>query len=123
MSTGAHPGRDHITWVGHGTVGIAMGGTRVSVDPVLRPRVLHLKRFEFDAKGVLRKRHDPVSFGPSLRLESEWLTPPPVRAPEPATKPGRPEDAADEADEDDEEQPPSMVDSSDDEEQEIPDLL
>ena len=48
MSSGAHSGRDHLTWVGHGTVVVAMGGTRVIVDPVLRPRVLHLKRFDFD---------------------------------------------------------------------------
>ena len=35
---------DHITWVGHGTVVVAMGGTRVIVDPVLRPRILQIGR-------------------------------------------------------------------------------
>jgi hypothetical protein len=54
VSSGAHPGRDHLTWVGHGTVVVAMGGTRVIVDPVLRPRVLHLKRFHPVPKHALR---------------------------------------------------------------------
>ena len=54
MSSGAHSGRDHLTWVGHGTVVVAMGGTRVIVDPVLRPRVLHLKRFHPVPKHALR---------------------------------------------------------------------
>ena len=54
MSTGAHAGRDHLTWIGHGTVLIAMGGTRVLVDPILRPRVMHLKRFHPIPKHALR---------------------------------------------------------------------
>jgi L-ascorbate metabolism protein UlaG (beta-lactamase superfamily) len=54
VSSGAHPGRDHLTWVGHGTVVVVMGGTRVIVDPVLRPRVLHLKRFHPVPKHALR---------------------------------------------------------------------
>ena len=45
MTDSARPGGDHLTWVGHGTVVLALGGTRVIVDPVLRPRLLHLRRF------------------------------------------------------------------------------
>ena len=45
---------DHITWVGHGTVVVAMGGTHVIVDPVLRPRILHLKRFHPVPASALR---------------------------------------------------------------------
>ncbi len=54
MSLGAHAGRDHLIWIGHGTVLVAMGGTRVIVDPVLRPRILHLKRFHPVPKHALR---------------------------------------------------------------------
>ena len=74
MSTGAHAGRDHLTWVGHGTVVVAMGGTRVIVDPVLRPRILHLKRFHpvppsalrsLDAVLITHQHHDHLD-PPSL---------------------------------------------------------
>jgi L-ascorbate metabolism protein UlaG (beta-lactamase superfamily) len=33
-----------ITWVGHSTVLIELDGVRLLTDPVLRPRILHLKR-------------------------------------------------------------------------------
>ena len=33
-----------ITWLGHATVLIEIGGTRLVTDPVLRPRVAHLRR-------------------------------------------------------------------------------
>ena len=74
MSTGAHAGRDHVTWVGHGSVVVAMGGTRVIVDPVLRPRVLHLRRFHpvprhalrsLDAALITHQHHDHLD-PPSL---------------------------------------------------------
>jgi L-ascorbate metabolism protein UlaG (beta-lactamase superfamily) len=35
-----------LTYVGHATVVIEMGGTRLVTDPVLRPRVAHLRRRE-----------------------------------------------------------------------------
>ena len=35
---------DSITWLGHATVLIELGGTRLLTDPVLRPRVAHLRR-------------------------------------------------------------------------------
>ena len=33
-----------LTYVGHATVVIDMGGTRLITDPILRPRVAHLRR-------------------------------------------------------------------------------
>lgn len=75
MSEGAQPAHhDHLTWVGHGTVVVAMGGARVIVDPVLRPRVLHLKRFHrvpaaalrgLDAVLITHQHHDHLD-PPSL---------------------------------------------------------
>ena len=37
-------GTDAITWLGHSTVLIDVGGVRVVTDPVLRRRVMHLRR-------------------------------------------------------------------------------
>lgn len=74
MTARAQAGHDHLTWVGHGTVVVAMGGTRVIVDPVLRPRILHLKRFHpvpaaalrgLDAALITHQHHDHLD-PPSL---------------------------------------------------------
>ncbi len=74
MSDGPQAGHDHLPWVGHGTVVVAMGGARVIVDPVLRPRVLHLKRFHripaaalrgLDAVLITHQHHDHLD-PPSL---------------------------------------------------------
>jgi len=74
VSDGPQAGHDHLTWVGHGTVVIAMGGARVIVDPVLRPRILHLKRFHripaaalrgLDAVLITHQHHDHLD-PPSL---------------------------------------------------------
>jgi L-ascorbate metabolism protein UlaG (beta-lactamase superfamily) len=35
---------DRVRWIGHATVLIELGGTRLLTDPVLRPRVAHLRR-------------------------------------------------------------------------------
>ena len=37
-------GAERITWVGHATVALEIGGARLLTDPVLRPRVAHLLR-------------------------------------------------------------------------------
>ena len=37
-------GAERITWVGHATVSLEIGGARLLTDPVLRPRVAHLRR-------------------------------------------------------------------------------
>jgi L-ascorbate metabolism protein UlaG (beta-lactamase superfamily) len=38
------PGAQRLTWVGHSTVLLEVDGVRLLTDPVLRPRVLHLRR-------------------------------------------------------------------------------
>jgi L-ascorbate metabolism protein UlaG (beta-lactamase superfamily) len=74
VTRGPASGADHLTWVGHGTVVVAMGGTRVIVDPVLRPRILHLRRFHrippaalrgLDAVLITHQHHDHLD-PPSL---------------------------------------------------------
>src|ERR1700704_2908905 len=35
---------DSLTWLGHATVGLELSGTRLITDPLLRPRVAHLRR-------------------------------------------------------------------------------
>jgi L-ascorbate metabolism protein UlaG (beta-lactamase superfamily) len=37
--------RGAVTWLGHSTVLVELDGARVLIDPVLRPRVAHLKRY------------------------------------------------------------------------------
>ena len=39
-----HPGDLHVTWGGHATVLIELDGVRIMTDPVLRSRVVHLRR-------------------------------------------------------------------------------
>jgi L-ascorbate metabolism protein UlaG (beta-lactamase superfamily) len=41
-------GRDRLTWLGHATVLLDLGGTRLLTDPVLRRRLLHLRRHGAD---------------------------------------------------------------------------
>jgi L-ascorbate metabolism protein UlaG (beta-lactamase superfamily) len=38
------PAAPSLTWVGHSTVLIEANGTRLLTDPLLRPRVAHLRR-------------------------------------------------------------------------------
>ncbi len=66
-----------VTWLGHSTVLIELGGTRILTDPVLRGRLLHLRRVaaavdpahhgELDAVLVSHVHHDHLDF-PSLRM-------------------------------------------------------
>ncbi|HYH59126.1 MAG TPA: MBL fold metallo-hydrolase [Thermoleophilaceae bacterium] len=66
-----------ITYIGHATIQIEEGGTRLITDPVLRPRVAHLKRIvpppalddlrEPDAVLISHAHHDHLDL-PSLRL-------------------------------------------------------
>jgi L-ascorbate metabolism protein UlaG (beta-lactamase superfamily) len=44
----------HITYIGHATVLVEVDGVRLLTDPVLRRRVLHLRRAEAAAAGPLR---------------------------------------------------------------------
>ena len=41
---GSSPGMVRITWIGHSTVLVDLDGVRLLTDPVLRPRIAHLRR-------------------------------------------------------------------------------
>ncbi len=66
---------DAVTWVGHGTVLLEIGGVRLLTDPVLRERVAHLRRIgpvdrvealrDVDAVLVSHLHHDHLDL-PSL---------------------------------------------------------
>ena len=76
---------DRVRWLGHATVLIELGPLRVLTDPVLRGRILHLRRHAhparapgpFDAVLLSHLHHDHAD-GPSLRRVSP---PAPVLAP------------------------------------------
>ena len=51
---------DRVTWAGHSTVLLEMGGARVLTDPVLRARVAHLRRHGEVPSGELVERLDAV---------------------------------------------------------------
>jgi L-ascorbate metabolism protein UlaG (beta-lactamase superfamily) len=70
-----HPGTDRLRWLGHSTVLIELGGVRLLTDPLLRTRVLHLRRSppldldglaELDAVLVSHVHYDHLDL-PSLR--------------------------------------------------------
>ena len=51
---------DRVTWAGHSTVLLEMGGARVLTDPVLRARVAHLRRHGEPPSADLAERLDAV---------------------------------------------------------------
>src|SRR5215218_6019368 len=65
---------DRLTWLGHATVLLELGGARILTDPVLRPRVAHLLREapvpgdigRLDAILVSHGHHDHLDL-PTLR--------------------------------------------------------
>jgi L-ascorbate metabolism protein UlaG (beta-lactamase superfamily) len=69
--------RDRITYVGHATVLIEIAGVRLLTDPVLRPRLLHIRRAppppgaavstDIDAVLISHQHPDHLDF-PSLRV-------------------------------------------------------
>jgi L-ascorbate metabolism protein UlaG (beta-lactamase superfamily) len=74
---GSSPGMLRITWIGHSTVLVDLDGVRLLTDPVLRPRIAHLRRIanavdtgklgELDAVLVSHLHYDHFSIA-SLRL-------------------------------------------------------
>jgi L-ascorbate metabolism protein UlaG (beta-lactamase superfamily) len=71
----APAGRDRLTWIGHSTVLLELGGARLLTDPLLRMRVAHLRRHgaapdlgpePLDAV-LLSHLHRDHADGPSLR--------------------------------------------------------
>jgi L-ascorbate metabolism protein UlaG (beta-lactamase superfamily) len=78
----SHPGpvealavADRLTWLGHATVLVEVAGAALLTDPVLRPRVAHLRRYatapappaRVDVILVSHAHHDHLDL-PSLRL-------------------------------------------------------
>ena len=67
--------RDRLTWIGHSTVLLELGGSRLLTDPLLRMRIAHLRRHHpapdlgsapIDAVLLSHLHHDHAD-GPSLR--------------------------------------------------------
>jgi L-ascorbate metabolism protein UlaG (beta-lactamase superfamily) len=66
---------DRLTWLGHATVLVEVAGAALLTDPVLRPRVAHLRRYattpappsRVDAILVSHAHHDHLDLR-SLRL-------------------------------------------------------
>jgi L-ascorbate metabolism protein UlaG (beta-lactamase superfamily) len=69
------PARPRISWLGHATVLLELGGIRLLTDPLLRPRVVHLRRHgttpeppeRVDAVLLSHLHYDHADL-PSLRL-------------------------------------------------------
>jgi len=63
-----------ITWIGHSTVLIELDGTRLLTDPVLRPRLLHLRRIAAPASNVKRVDALLISHGHHDHLDGRSLS-------------------------------------------------
>ncbi len=70
------PAGTRVTWLGHASVIVDVGGTRILFDPTLRPRLLHLRRPTFvdhahvrgiDATFISHAHHDHLDLA-SIRL-------------------------------------------------------
>lgn len=68
-------GRQILSWLGHSTVHLELDGVRLLTDPVIRPRMLHLRRvgiaqridsFELDAVLISHSHYDHLDV-PSLK--------------------------------------------------------
>jgi len=74
---GPQPARSRVTWIGHATALLEIGGARVLTDPVLRRRLAHLRRRGADPPAEARREvtavlishlhHDHLDL-PSLRM-------------------------------------------------------
>jgi L-ascorbate metabolism protein UlaG (beta-lactamase superfamily) len=78
MTTGPHAARfdsclARVTWIGHSTVLLELDGVRLLTDPVLRPRVLHLRRVAPPAAEVGPVDAILVSHGHYDHLDSKSL--------------------------------------------------
>src|SRR5829696_6769250 len=71
--------RGAITWLGHSTVVLELGGARLITDPLLRPRVLHLLREaplpsdlgRFDGILISHPHHDHLDTASLRRLDPD----------------------------------------------------
>ena len=68
-----------LTWLGHSTVLLEAGEARLLTDPLLRPRVMHLRRVappaaldgELDAVLISHVHHDHLDFGSLRQLRAK----------------------------------------------------
>lgn len=67
---------DRVTWVGHATTLIELGGVRLLTDPVLRDRVLHIRRHGPSPPPQVAERIDAVLVS---HLHPDHLDPPTLR--------------------------------------------
>jgi L-ascorbate metabolism protein UlaG (beta-lactamase superfamily) len=67
---------EHLTFVGHSTVLLEIGGARVITDPVLRDRVLHIRRHGGAVAPDVVERIDAVLIS---HLHPDHLDPPSIR--------------------------------------------
>jgi L-ascorbate metabolism protein UlaG (beta-lactamase superfamily) len=67
---------EHLTFVGHSTVLLEIGGVRVLTDPILRDRVLHIRRHAGAVAPDVVERIDAVLIS---HLHPDHLDPPSIR--------------------------------------------
>src|SRR5829696_9191996 len=67
---------EHLTFVGHSTVLLEIGGVRVLTDPVLRDRVLHIRRHVGTVAAEVTERIDAIVIS---HLHPDHLDPPSLR--------------------------------------------
>src|SRR5688572_1762557 len=76
-------GRPRITWLGHSTVLLEVAGARLLTDPVLRPRIAHLRRHGnavaypegIDAVLLSHQHHDHLDLPTLRRIEAPLVVP------------------------------------------------
>lgn len=74
-----------IAWLGHATVDVRMGATRIITDPVLRDRVFHLRRHDGTGNLEFRGQHDGVDVVVISHLHHDHLDLPSIRSLPPDT--------------------------------------
>ena len=75
-SVGASEAAERLTFVGHSTVLFELGGTRILTDPVLRERILHIRRH---AGAVAPETTDGIDAILISHLHADHLDPPSLR--------------------------------------------
>jgi L-ascorbate metabolism protein UlaG (beta-lactamase superfamily) len=76
-SRGEHLAVQRLTWVGHATVLVEMDGARLLTDPVLRSRLIHLRRYAEAPAPEVSRAVDAVLLS---HLHADHLDPPSLRS-------------------------------------------
>src|SRR4051812_32248594 len=76
-AAGEHRHVQRLTWVGHATVLVEMDGARLLTDPVLRSRLLHLRRYAAAPAPEVSRGLDAVLLS---HLHADHLDPPSLRS-------------------------------------------